>query len=110
MIFPTYVHIRDSARAAARVDRWLTNGDAPTHARLLRGVAHSASFGRHSQDRLSSRRSVKKKATQRLLQALQLPLALRKKQKSPRMLDTPHRKTGRSVLEARYSMLLTTLI
>jgi hypothetical protein len=41
---PAYVHMRDSARVAARVDNWLTNGDAPTHARLLRVVTHVVSL------------------------------------------------------------------
>lgn len=68
--------MRDSARVAARVDNWLTNGDAPTHARLIRGVTNAATFGRHSQHRLSPRRCVNKKATKRLIQALRLPLAL----------------------------------
>jgi hypothetical protein len=44
--YPAYVHMRDSAWVAARVDNWLTNGDARTYARLLRGVAHVVSFGR----------------------------------------------------------------
>lgn len=44
MITLTHVHMRGSARAAARADKWSTEGDAPTPAWSIGRVAHVESF------------------------------------------------------------------